>query len=292
MVISRRWAGVRACTDLDQTGAGCLARAASPDFESGTIAMTGDDRRPPPILAATEALFDGVPDTVWFVKDGRGAYLAVNSTLVERLGKRHKHEVLGRTVVDLFPPAIARAIHRQDLDTLAGRSVVARLELHLRAGGGEGWCLTWKEPVRDGAGRIAGLTGVSRDLDPGRAAHAPADLAALVAHVESHVDRPLAVADLAARCGLSPWRLDRRLRAVFGLTAGQLVARARMDAATALLRSGDEPVAAVALACGYGDQAAFTRAFRRAVGLTPSAYRIRSRGRETAVAVRGAGASG
>jgi PAS domain S-box-containing protein len=244
------------------------------------------------IVAATETLFDGIPDTVWFVKDHRGAYVAVNAALVERLGKRHKREVLGRTAMDLFPPALGRAIHRQDLDTVAGRSVVARLELHLRAGGGEGWCLTWKEPVRDLAGCIVGLTGISRDLDAGRGAGAPAELAALVAHIEARVDRPPAVAELAARCGLSPWRLDRRLRAVFGLTAGQLVARARMDAATALLKSGDEPVAAVALACGYGDQAAFTRAFRRAAGITPSAYRARARSRESAPSGRSTAASG
>jgi AraC-like DNA-binding protein len=33
------------------------------------------------------------------------------------------------------------------------------------------------------------------------------------------------------------------------------------------------PLAEIALACGYADQSAFTRAFGRATGLTPAAYR-------------------
>jgi PAS domain S-box-containing protein len=239
--------------------------------------MTGDTLNAG-LLQATEALFDSVPDTVWFAKDTEGAYVAVNRTLVDRLGKRHKRDVLGRTAADLFPAALARTIRRQDVETIAGQTLAARLELHLHPGGGEGWCLTWKEPVRAPDGRIVGLTGISRDLDEGRGAGAPREIADLVTHIEANVDQPLSLADLAARCRLSPWRLDRRMRVLFGLSTGQYVLRARMATAVAMLRGGDDPVSEVALACGYGDQSAFTRAFRRAVGLTPSAYRATVRG--------------
>ena len=51
------------------------------------------------------------------------------------------------------------------------------------------------------------------------------------------------------------------------------MARTRIDTACALLRETAEPVSAVALAAGYADQAAFTRQFRKAVGLTPLSYR-------------------
>ena len=37
------------------------------------------------------------------------------------------------------------------------------MELHLYPDGGEGWCLTWKEPLIDAAGLIRGLAGISRD---------------------------------------------------------------------------------------------------------------------------------
>ena len=58
---------------------------------------------PDPLDAALAAagfaldLFDGLPDVVFFAKDLDGRYRAVNETLVRRLGKRSKEEVLGRT---------------------------------------------------------------------------------------------------------------------------------------------------------------------------------------------------
>ena len=221
-----------------------------------------------------EELFDAVSDTVFFVKDASGRYVAVNRTLVQRTGRRAKGELLGRTAEAVFPGALGIEIARQDAAVLAaGRPIHGRLELHLHADGVEGWCLTWKEPIRDAAGRILGLTGISRDLQPPAAARAElAGLSAVIEHVHAHLDRPLRVADLAALAGLSAFRLDQRLRALFGLGTGQYLTRARVEAAASLLRTGDRTIAAIALDCGYGDQAAFTRQFRKSVGLTPSQY--------------------
>ena len=50
-----------------------------------------------------EQLFDHVPETVFFLKDRRGLYIAVNQTLVERCGLREKRELLGRHVRMVFP---------------------------------------------------------------------------------------------------------------------------------------------------------------------------------------------
>jgi transcriptional regulator GlxA family with amidase domain len=56
------------------------------------------------------------------------------------------------------------------------------------------------------------------------------------------------------------------------------VTKTRIDAASAMLRSSSKSVADVAHACGYFDQSAFTRVFRRTVGVTPQQYRERHRG--------------
>lgn len=222
-----------------------------------------------------EDLFDAVPDIVFFVKDAAGRYVAVNRTLVRRTGLTAKSDLVGRTAEEVFPGTLGVEIARQDAAVLAhGRPIHGRLELHLYPNGEEGWCLTWKEPIRDAAGRVVGLSGISRDLQA--ASDERGDLAglqAVIEHVHAHLDRPLRVADLASLAGLTAFRLDQRLRALFGLSAGQYLTRARIEAACSLLRaSADRPIAAIALDCGYADQAAFTRQFRKSVGLTPSQY--------------------
>lgn len=220
-------------------------------------------------------LFDAVPDIVFFVKDRDGRYVAVNRTLVRRTGVTAKGDLLGRTAREVFPGALGAEIARQDAAVLAnGRPIHGRLELHLRPNGEEGWCLTWKEPILDAQGAIVGLSGISRDLQaPSDERTDLAGLSAVIAHVHAHLDRPLRVAELAEIAGLTAFRLDLRLRALFGVTAGQYLTRARIEAACSLLRSTDGPIASVALDCGYADQAAFTRRFRKSVGLTPSQYR-------------------
>ncbi len=42
-----------------------------------------------------EAVFDCLPDLVFFIKNERGEYVVVNQTLVERCGKRKKSELSG-----------------------------------------------------------------------------------------------------------------------------------------------------------------------------------------------------
>ncbi len=62
-----------------------------------------------------------------------------------------------------------------------------------------------------------------------------------------------------------------------GGTVGQAIARRRIREACAMLRYGDAPVSAVAEAVGYSDYNYFTKVFRAAMGMTPSAYRKANR---------------
>jgi PAS domain S-box-containing protein len=226
---------------------------------------------------ACEALFDAIADTVFFVKDADGRYVAVNRTLVTRTGRRDKPDLIGLSAREVFPGALGEAIAVQDEAVIAtGTPIAGRLELHLYADGSDGWCLTWKEPLRDAAGTIVGLTGISRDLQP--LSMAPRDFAAIariVDYIAAHIADPLPLAALANRAGMTEFQLDQRMRGLYGVSATQYQTRARLDHACLLLRQGTKPIAQIALACGYGDQAAFTRAFRRAVGLTPSQYQKR-----------------
>lgn len=223
-------------------------------------------------------LFEHVPEAAFFVKDRAGRYLAVNRSLVGRVGLRHKHELLGRHVREVFPAEFADRFAAQDAAVFrSGRPIRDRLELHWYPQRRQGWCLTTKLPLRDHAGAIAGLVGISRDLRaPGDGEIIPARLGDTLEYLEAEYGGPLSPSSLAARAGLSPVRFARLIKRIFQLTPSQLITQTRLSAASQLLEATDRPVAEVALACGFYDHSAFTRAFRAATGMTPTAFRVQA----------------
>lgn len=223
------------------------------------------------------ALFDEMPDTVFFVKDAHGRYLEVNQTLVGRCGLRSKSELLGRTVGEIFPGDLATGYARQDREVLRhGRTIQNRLELHWQKHRRTGWCLTTKVPLKNAAGEVIGLTGISRDLHtPGGSDGIPSTLSKATAYLEKHCDdSQLSPATLAKKAEMSPMRFARLVKRVFQLTPGQLITQARVHLASRLLQERGDSVAEIAISCGYCDHSAFTRAFREATGVTPSQFRV------------------
>lgn len=77
---------------------------------------------------------------------------------------------------------------------------------------------------------------------------------------------------IARRLAMSERTLHRRL-AEEGESFQGVVTAARRQAAESLLRSGRHSVGEVAFLTGFGDQSAFTRAFKRWTGTTPAAFR-------------------
>jgi PAS domain S-box-containing protein len=224
-----------------------------------------------------EALFDHVPDTVFFVKDAQGRYVAVNATLVHRCGLRFKSELIGRRPADIFPGDLGHRPTAQDARVLrTGKPMHDHLELHWYARGKTGWCLTTKLPLRDASGNIAGLVGISRDLRaPGERDNIPTSLAGTLEFLEEKFAEPISPAQLAKRAGLSPVRFARLIKRIFRLTPSQLITQTRLAAAAQLLTDTDQSVADIALTCGFYDHSAFTRAFRSVTGQTPTEFRSR-----------------
>jgi AraC-like DNA-binding protein len=239
---------------------------AAPAADFGIIDPVGID------LAVLEALFDVVPDVVFFAKDRDGRYTSVNETLVARCGRRHKRELLGKTPLDLFPRPLAEAYAAQDRQVVAsGAPVLDRLELHLFPSRSPGWCLTRKLPLRD-AGRVTGLIGISRDLGrPDRTGPIYPRLRRAVEHLRDHVAEPVRIDALAGLAGMSVSQLERQFRRVFQLTPRSFLRQLRLDRAARLLERGGN-IAAIAQSCGYADHSAFTRQFRSVVGVTPRDY--------------------
>ena len=78
---------------------------------------------------------------------------------------------------------------------------------------------------------------------------------------------------LAHECGFSPSHFARSFRESFGVSAHQWLAHRRIERSKELLTGTDESLAVIAWRTGFADQAAFTRAFRGAVGASPGRWR-------------------
>lgn len=83
--------------------------------------------------------------------------------------------------------------------------------------------------------------------------------------------------DLAELAGVSVGYLCRRFRTYTGKTVFEYLLDRRIQAAMLLLRNSDLKVLAVAMDCGFNDFAYFSRAFKRILGCTPTAYRRQQR---------------
>lgn len=229
-------------------------------------------------LALVSGLFARQDASPFFIKDASLRYVAANPAMARLCGARNVEAMLGKTAAAFFAAAEARRYELLDTSVLQrGIAIVDKLEL-ASGHGSAAWLLFSRLPVRDAAGRIVGVAASARRLADGeRARPAFARAATAVARLEAAFDAPLDLARLAAGCGVSGSQLERDFRALFGIGPQQYLHKLRVERALGLL-AGSDSIAAIAQACGYADQSAFTRRFRAETGLTPSAWRRRNRG--------------
>jgi AraC family transcriptional regulator len=93
------------------------------------------------------------------------------------------------------------------------------------------------------------------------------------AYIAENLTRRIRAVDLAKVVQLSPGHFTRAFRETFGETPIAYVARQRMRHAQNLMVNTRDSLSQIALACGLSDQSHFTRVFRRAVGMSPRAWR-------------------
>jgi PAS domain S-box-containing protein len=222
-----------------------------------------------------EQIADFLHDTAFFIKDASGRYLMVNQSLVERHGLEHKSQMLGRRPCDVCPGEYGRIPTEQDAQVLrTGRPITQRLELFWRRPNVPVWGLTTKLPIRDARGRITGLIGISKDLTAlVSLGEVPRVVAQALRHLENSFDQPVSPSTLAKKAGMSAARFARIIKRIHGLSPMQLITKTRITAGSRLLLETDSSIAEVALACGFADHSAFTRAFRAVTGMSPSEHR-------------------
>jgi len=107
-----------------------------------------------------------------------------------------------------------------------------------------------------------------------RATYGRDPLERAIAHVEAHAFEPISLASLAGVAGLSPYHFARAFAARFGLTPMAFVRARRLGLAAKALRGADPPsLVNLAFDTGFESQEGFTRAFKRAFGVSPGRYR-------------------
>lgn len=91
--------------------------------------------------------------------------------------------------------------------------------------------------------------------------------------IDASLDVALDYTALAAIANYSPWHFQRQFSALFGLPLGRYQQLRRLQRAAQALAYRQDSVTEIALQAGYGSLEAFTRAFQRTLGQSPSAFR-------------------
>ena len=108
------------------------------------------------------AIVDSTGDAI-FVKDARGRYQLVSPAAARFLG-REVREVLGRDDSQLLPGSAARQLQSNDLAVMAAGATRTLEERFANQDGRVMHFLTTKGPIRDAAGEVIGLVGISHDI--------------------------------------------------------------------------------------------------------------------------------
>jgi AraC-like DNA-binding protein len=113
---------------------------------------------------------------------------------------------------------------------------------------------------------------------------ADAQIGSALGHIHQSPEQDWTVQSLASKVAMSRSAFASRFMRLVGEPPLSYVTRWRMQKAASMLRDGKQTLAAVAARVGYDSEAAFSKAFKRAVGSAPGAYRRALRGSSLEVA--------
>ncbi len=92
-------------------------------------------------------------------------------------------------------------------------------------------------------------------------------------YIIGHLDQEISLASLAAELQISPFHFARLFKQSTGISPHQYVTCTRIDRAKQLLTNPDLEIIDIGQEVGFKTQSHFTAVFRRAVGISPKAYR-------------------
>lgn len=102
---------------------------------------------------------------------------------------------------------------------------------------------------------------------------APWQLHRATTMLRASIDESLPLPQLARECRLSASHFNRAFKKTTGHPPYRWLAAERIRLAESMLQNRGVPLTAIAQQCGFSDQAAFTRSYKRFRGVTPGAAR-------------------
>ena len=95
----------------------------------------------------------------------------------------------------------------------------------------------------------------------------------IVDYVKRNISNNITINDIADYFGYSPKYLSRVFSEGLGLSLKQFIISQKMDTAAYYLTDSDRSITEIATSVGFTDVHNFSRSFKKAKGLAPSAYR-------------------
>jgi len=111
-----------------------------------------------------QVLMDNIPDTIYF-KDTASRFTRINQAQARLLGVRTPQEAIGKTDLDFQETDLARSFYEEEQRLFqTGESLINRLEFNPTPDRQPRWFSATKVPIKDQAGRVIGMVGISHDI--------------------------------------------------------------------------------------------------------------------------------
>lgn len=220
-------------------------------------------------------LFEHLPDVCFFAKDLEGKILACNGELLKRFGFSRDEQIIGKTDFDIHPHSRAAKYRADDLTVATSRKPLLRIvEVFINHMGIPDWYITNKLPIFSRGGDIIGVMGIIQKGDsPRELAMSDRELSRVLRYVKEHYAEPIAIPALAKIAGFTVRHFERWFKERLQTTPHLYITKVRVFQACEELRLRATSISDIALACGFYDQSALTRAFHKQMGITPQTYR-------------------
>jgi AraC-like DNA-binding protein len=225
--------------------------------------------------AHIEQLISCLPDTNYFAKNRAGQFVLMDEGFIAMLGCKRKEDILGKTDFDFFPKDLAKKYVSDDRRVMtSGEPLRDLIEPVPDDDLTFSWWAVNKVPLRDRAGNVIGLAGITSKL----AMHsAPSQygeaMFGVLQYIGEHYRRRLNMAELASQAGLSVRSLERNFLKTFNTTPLRYINRVRLQAVRHSLIHTNKPLSSISDECGFYDQSHMTAQFTRHFGMSPRKYR-------------------